>query len=308
MWGNVHGGNILRMCEEAGRIVTTRWSRGPVVLVGASKTQFRAPVHVGEVAKVEAELDYVARHVMRVSVTVEAEHLETGVKRATNASAMWFSTVDIGPGTAIARGSRTVHPLHPSQVAPGAAAEHRLVAQIKKANSVGAAAAPSPSEFPVVLQVMPELDAVWNHPFVSAGYILRLMDTAGAMAAIAHARRPCVTVLLDQVCFRTPICVGDLCTVRSGVTYTSSRSIEVVVQVWTSRVVDAGVDAAAAAGGGLCAVEARFVFVALGGDDGHVVMAVPELPPEQRTKRWAAGAIKHEERVAQRATVVESRE
>mmetsp|Transcript_23874 Transcript_23874/g.56121 ORF Transcript_23874/g.56121 Transcript_23874/m.56121 type:complete len:80 (-) Transcript_23874:79-318(-) len=44
LMGNVHGGTILRLCEEAGRIASTRWSRGAVALVGASRTQFRQPI------------------------------------------------------------------------------------------------------------------------------------------------------------------------------------------------------------------------------------------------------------------------
>lgn len=316
--GNVHGGNILRLCEEAGRVVASKHSRGPVAMVGASRTQFRAPIHVGEVATVSASLDYVSRHAMRVSLEVEAENIfDSGrPRRTTNSSTMWYSTVDIveptetatvgGTATSVLTpGTRPLLPLVPaSLVAPDAAAE--LAANRALASELPLSSR-SPSEFPVVLQVVPDVDSLSNPPdFVSAGYVLKLMDTAGAVAAMAHAGRVCVTVLLDKVCFRTPIRLGDLCTVRAGVTFASARSAEVVVQVWKSA--GGGVLDAGRVGGGdhdgrgrrsVCAVESRFVFVALG-DDGAVAK-MPEMPPEKRTWRWDAGATKHEERVAERA-------
>ena len=102
-------------------------------------------------------------------------------------------------------------------------------------------------------------------------------------------------MLLDKVCMRTPIAVGDLCTVRAGVTFTSRHSLEVVVQVWTTPSGIAGGLHCAKDAQSVCAVEARFVFVALG-SDGRVE-EVPELPVESRTMRWEVGAAKHTERL-----------
>jgi len=192
-------------------------------------------------------------------------------------------------------GSRTLHPLHPSQVADDAAYHHRASISAREKIPLHTR---SEAEFPVVLQELPGVDSVANHPFISAGYILKLMDSGAALAAIAHSRHECVTVLLDKVCFHTPIRVGDLCAVRAGVTYTSNRSMEIVCQVWTSP---SGIV------GGLtgnvtepiCAVEARFVFVAL--DTSGKVIPVPQLPFDERTNRWDIAATKHEERVAERS-------
>ena len=303
LMGNVHGGTILNICEQAGRMVATRWSRGAVALVGAGRTEFRKPIHVGEVATVDAALDYVGRHVMRVSMTVEAEEMKTGRKRLTNRASMWYSSVDIGlaeendgqEGTEMTVGSRILHPLHPSQVADDAAYHHSASISAREKIPLHMR---TESEFPVVLQELPGVDSIGNHPFISAGHILKRMDSGAALAAIAHSRHECVTALLDKVCFHTPIRVGDLCTVRAGVTYTSNRSMEIVCQVWKSP---SGIV------GGLtgnlteptCAVEARFVFVAL--DTDGKVIPVPQLPFDERTNRWDVAAAKHEERVAERS-------
>ncbi|MBP7693993.1 MAG: acyl-CoA thioesterase, partial [Anaerolineales bacterium] len=54
---------------------------------------------------------------------------------------------------------------------------------------------------------------------VHGGYVMRLMDEAGASAAMRHSRRPVVTVAVDQVLFKEPIHVGDLLTVNAELTY-----------------------------------------------------------------------------------------
>lgn len=290
---NSSGGTILRLCEEAGRIASTRWSRGAVALVGASRTQFRQPIHVGEVATVDAGVDFVSRHALRVGMTVHAENMETGQKRLTNTASMWYSTVDInGVNQTMAVGSRPLPPLHPSLVAADAAQEHADVASARDAKPL---ISRREDEFPIVLADLPGPDAIAKPPFVSAGYVLKLMDSGAALAAVSHARHQCVTVLLDKVCFRTPIAVGDLCTVRAGVTFTSKRSLEVVAQVWTTPSGIAGGLPGANDAPSVCAVEARFVFVALG-SDGRVE-EVPELPEDSRTMRWEVGAAKHTERL-----------
>lgn len=54
---------------------------------------------------------------------------------------------------------------------------------------------------------------------------------------------------------------------------------------------------------GVCAVEARFVFVALdnNSEGKNKVVAIPQLSEEmQRTARWEVGAAKHEERMKQK--------
>ena len=43
----------------------------------------------------DATVDYVGRHVMRVSMDVTAEEMESGNRRVTNTAKMWFSTIDV---------------------------------------------------------------------------------------------------------------------------------------------------------------------------------------------------------------------
>ena len=45
---------------------------------------------------------------------------------------------------------------------------------------------------------------------VHGGTIMKLVDTAGALAAVRHARSRVVTAVVDQMTFDAPVHVGDL--------------------------------------------------------------------------------------------------
>ena len=66
---------------------------------------------------------------------------------------------------------------------------------------------------------------------VHGGYIMRLCDEAGGMAAIKHARRPVVTIVLDSMTFRSPVHIGNLLTVSAEITWTGRTSMETRVVV-----------------------------------------------------------------------------
>uniref|UniRef100_A0AAX7SRS8 HotDog ACOT-type domain-containing protein n=1 Tax=Astatotilapia calliptera TaxID=8154 RepID=A0AAX7SRS8_ASTCA len=81
--GNVHGGNILKMIEEAGCIVGTRHcntqngDRCLAALVRVEKTEFLSPVFIGEVTHVTAEITHTSKHSLEVQVKVMAENILT---------------------------------------------------------------------------------------------------------------------------------------------------------------------------------------------------------------------------------------
>lgn len=66
---------------------------------------------------------------------------------------------------------------------------------------------------------------------VHGGWIMKLVDEAGALACMRHAQRRVVTVAIDSMIFRNPIRIGDLVTLTAEVTYVGRTSIEVEVQV-----------------------------------------------------------------------------
>jgi uncharacterized protein (TIGR00369 family) len=66
---------------------------------------------------------------------------------------------------------------------------------------------------------------------VHGGWIMKLMDEAGALACMRHAQRKVVTVAMDSMDFRQPILIGDLVILTAEVTYVGRTSMEVEVQV-----------------------------------------------------------------------------
>jgi uncharacterized protein (TIGR00369 family) len=66
---------------------------------------------------------------------------------------------------------------------------------------------------------------------VHGGWIMKLVDEAGALACMRHAQRKVVTVSMDSMTFRQPIKIGDLIIINAEVTYTGRTSMEAEVQV-----------------------------------------------------------------------------
>lgn len=70
-----------------------------------------------------------------------------------------------------------------------------------------------------------------NLGHVHGGWIMKLVDEAGALACMRHAQRRVVTVAVDQMIFRQPIRIGDLVTISAEVSYVGRTSMEAEVQV-----------------------------------------------------------------------------
>jgi acyl-CoA hydrolase len=76
--GNVHGGWIMKLCDDVAVIAATRLAGGRVVTAAVDAMKFRAPVMVGDVVTLRATVNAAWRTSMEVGVRVEAEHVPTG--------------------------------------------------------------------------------------------------------------------------------------------------------------------------------------------------------------------------------------
>jgi uncharacterized protein (TIGR00369 family) len=66
---------------------------------------------------------------------------------------------------------------------------------------------------------------------VHGGWIMKLVDEAGALACMRHCRRRVVTVFIDHMEFHQPIRIGDLVTLTAEVTFAGRTSLEAEVKV-----------------------------------------------------------------------------
>ncbi|MCC7156459.1 MAG: acyl-CoA thioesterase, partial [Bryobacterales bacterium] len=64
------------------------------------------------------------------------------------------------------------------------------------------------------------------------GRIMHLVDLAGSIAAMRHARTPVVTAAVDYMNFLHPIHIGQLVLLKSCVNRVFRTSMEVGVKVW----------------------------------------------------------------------------
>jgi uncharacterized protein (TIGR00369 family) len=92
--GNVHGGMIMKLADDAGAIVATRHSRSIVVTVAVDSITFLSPIYVGNLVTFTAALSYVGRTSMEVEVLVEAEDPLTGEKTHTNTAYLVYVALD----------------------------------------------------------------------------------------------------------------------------------------------------------------------------------------------------------------------
>ena len=66
---------------------------------------------------------------------------------------------------------------------------------------------------------------------VHGGDIMKLIDTAGGVAATRHARAHVVTASIDRIDFHHPVYVGDFLILKASVNFVGKKSMEVGVRV-----------------------------------------------------------------------------
>src|SRR3954452_24118377 len=109
--GFIHGGVVMRMCDEVAGIAAIRHSGCRVVTAGMDRMTFASPLHVGELLRLIASVNAAWRTSMEVGVRVEAENPFTGVVRHT--SSAYLTMVAVGEEGRPAEGVPTLTPETP---------------------------------------------------------------------------------------------------------------------------------------------------------------------------------------------------
>jgi len=125
---------------------------------------------------------------------------------------------------------------------------------------------------------------------VHGGWIMKMVDEAGALACMRHAQRRVVTVAVDSFVFKEPIRIGDLVIINAEVTYAGRTSMESEVEVVAENPIT---------GERVHTNRAYLVYVALD-DDGHPT-TVPELVIEtdNEKQRMAQAKERQKHRISQ---------
>ncbi len=94
VYGNVHGGSIMKLVDVAGAYSAMRHCRRPVVTVAVDSMSFNAPVHIGDIVTATAKVTGVGRTSLEVTVRVEAEDPLTGQRVHTSTAHLVYVALD----------------------------------------------------------------------------------------------------------------------------------------------------------------------------------------------------------------------
>jgi len=103
--GNVHGGTIAKLVDEAGGVAAMRHCRATAAFVVTARIDamnFVTPVHVGEIVTLRASVNDVGRTSLEIGVRVEAEDVRQGeTKHVASAYLVYVALDEDGQPTAV---------------------------------------------------------------------------------------------------------------------------------------------------------------------------------------------------------------
>jgi acyl-CoA hydrolase len=92
--GYVHGGVVMKLCDEAAGIAAVRHCGGRVVTAAMDRMAFLHPVHIGDLVTCRSQVNAVWRTSMEVGVRVEAEDPRIGERRHTSTAYLTMVALD----------------------------------------------------------------------------------------------------------------------------------------------------------------------------------------------------------------------
>src|ERR1041385_1625510 len=92
--GDLFGGNLLAMIDQAAAVVAIRHSGGPSVTAAIARVAFRERIPVGALVTCQAAVEFVGNSSMDITVEVYAEKVSTGERRNTHTAHAVFVAID----------------------------------------------------------------------------------------------------------------------------------------------------------------------------------------------------------------------
>jgi uncharacterized protein (TIGR00369 family) len=92
--GHVHGGVLMKLCDEAGAMAAMKHAGHAAVTVAVDSMSFHSPVHIGNLVTVTAEITWTGRSSLETRVVVTAENILEGVVTHTNTAYLLYVALD----------------------------------------------------------------------------------------------------------------------------------------------------------------------------------------------------------------------
>ena len=105
--GNIHGGEIMKLADSTAGAVAQRHSGGPAVTAAMDEMAFLEPVHVGDIVRTIAQVNWAGRSSMEIGVRVETQPWNDPSEQSLHVASAYFVFVAIDADG----GARSVPPL-----------------------------------------------------------------------------------------------------------------------------------------------------------------------------------------------------
>jgi len=92
--GNVHGGTLMKLADNAAFVVASRHSRSNVVTASVDRLDFLSPVYIGDLVLLKARLNWVGKASMEIGIEIHAEDLFSGQERHVANALLTFVALD----------------------------------------------------------------------------------------------------------------------------------------------------------------------------------------------------------------------
>ena len=92
--GTIFGGKVMQWIDIAASVAGMRHSGGNVVTASIDALQFLTPIHLGEIVRLQAQVNYVGKTSMEIGVRVDAENPRTAARRYTTKAYLTFVAID----------------------------------------------------------------------------------------------------------------------------------------------------------------------------------------------------------------------
>jgi acyl-CoA hydrolase len=133
--GNVHGGHIMKLVDEAGALACMKHSHQRVVTVVVDRMTFKHPIKIGDLVSFNAEVSYVGTTSMEAEVSVEAENPTTGQRWHTNTAYLVYVALDEKGKPVRVPALLAENDFHRQRMEQGAARQEYRLSQAKLADA-----------------------------------------------------------------------------------------------------------------------------------------------------------------------------
>ncbi len=232
--GRLHGGDMLQFLTDIGFVAASKVAKGTALLAYLDDVAFRKPVDLGDIITLEAEVDYVSKSSMEVAMRA----LRDG-EVVVEATGAYVKVDEFLKPTPV---GVEIVPRDEEEVKKHKMAQERrerrlakIVDRKEKRFDIDDPTKGIRNRLESSTLVTPEL--TYDGRLMSAGKLLKLMDDQGGATVLkflgykGRGNGSVVTVAVNGFSFYSPVKLGDVIHIYSGLMYVGNKSADVLLKV-----------------------------------------------------------------------------